>query len=513
MSATTRWVQYQISATGSTCVGATAGLGTRGYAPAEGATDTDTFSIGTSNEKLHITIDAVTDYVTLSSGVDLDPRFIARDITEKLHNLNKGTDGYDYAQCFWENNRFVLYSGSMGTDSDVAVISGSSSAHLELGWGTSTPVSGDITTNDYSSGGVTVSGTYNGFFDEVYKIVANLENPIQSPQKGGSNSYTGDISTGGAYNHTATIVYDVIIDVGNGTTMGGGSGSVPKMTWDSNGGGDDSTTYVELLYPNYWYEVGTKGLMVKFTDAVFNSCDPAYFITCNDVQWVEGTNPTLGAGSAMYFYGSNRGDDAVTAITCQDDSYTQLGSRGLYIKFNGDSADTFSAGDEFYVVCRPPQPSSFDVTNLSYGNVTVSTESPVKCVMFEITSGAMEMSTVRFGLQSHGSFSHHNENGNDTLFRFGTVGPGQNAGSSPISSLEWRENVTAADMAGDSPPAYLYGINKNMGVVSDADASEVVGASGCAGMTSDPIFVNIKLGASEVGANSLVNYRIYFDYS
>lgn len=518
MSATTRWVEYETSATGSVGVGATEGLGTRGRVPADGASDTDTFNIGTGNNRLHVSIDTVGGFITLVSGTNLDPRFVARDITEKLHNLGKGIDGYDYAQCVWENGKLILYSGSLGSGSSAIVTSGTNTAHLELGWGTSTPVGGSITSNDYSSGGVTISGTYNGFFDETYRIVANKENPIQTPVKGGSNSYTGTITTGGAFNYTSSAIeYTLNIDIVNGTTMGGGTGNVPKLSWTSSPAVDDSSGPVELLYPNYWYNLGTKGAMVKFTDAVFNSCSPgtpAWTIDCNRVQYVQASNPTLGAGSAMYFYGSNRGDDADSSITCRDDQLTQLGTRGLYIKFIGLPADTFSAGDEFYVVCRPPQPKSYNITNVNYGNVTVSTESTVKSVIFEITSGAIEISTVKFGLQSHGTFEHHNEGSSDTYFRFGTVGPGQPAGSpSATDGLEWRTNVTSTDIASDTPPAYLYATKENLAVVSDADDSEEIGSSCYMGMVSDPIFMNIRLGAGEVGSNSSINKRCFFDYS
>jgi hypothetical protein len=32
-------------------------------------------------------------------------------------------------------------------------------------------------------------------------------------------------------------------------------------------------------------------------------------------------------------------------------------------------------------------------------------------------------------------------------------------------------------------------------------------------MCADPIWLGIKLGTAEVGANSTINYRIYFDYN
>ena len=371
------------------------------------------------------------------------------------------------------------------------------------------------TENSYN-GGVTVSGAYNGFFDETYTIVICKEYGVNTPSKGGSNSYTGTITQGGYYNFTDSATYTINIDTTNGTTMGGGTGNVPKMSWTCVGISDDSAADVELLYPNYWYKVGTKGAMVKFTDAVFSHCPPgtpAWTLVCSYPQYTHGTNTTGAAGDALYVWGSTRGDDAGAGgqLATSETSWTRLGSRGIYIKFNG--SNNFEAGDEFKVICTPPQPSSYGITNLNYGNVTVSTESAVKAVIFEITSGAVEMSTVKFGLQSHGSFSHHTENNSDTYFRFGTVGPGNNSGSSPADGLEWRTSVTASDISSDTPPSYLYATEDNLNVVSDADDSEAVGASGFMGMASDPIWLNIKLGASEVGANSTINYRIFFDYS
>lgn len=519
-SAHTRWVEYPVDAEGvyGTGGGIREGRGTSAYSMATGAPDTDSFNIGTANNRLHFSVNGEDAYVTLASGVGLDPRFVARDITEKIHNLGKNEPAWNQARCVWENNRLKLYSGALGSGTSITVVSGTNTAHIELGFGTKVEVGGSNDsprgTNNYPSG-VTVSGTYNGFFDEVYDIMINKEYNISAPVKGGSNNYTGTMTIGGIYHHSASDVYDIRINTTNGTTMGAGTGNVPKMSWTSSLG-DNSATAVELLYPNYWYYVGTKGLKVKFTDAVFNHCvdSAAWTVACTHPQYTFGSNVQGAAGSALYIWSSSRGDDLGPnqALVTSEEEFTRLGSRGLFIKFNG-SGNLFQAGDMFKVICTPPQPKSYDVTNLSYGNVTVSTESPVKCVMFEIMSGAIEMSTVKFGLQSHGTFQHHKENNNDTYFRFGTVGPGQNAGSSPVDKLEWRANTSASDLSSDIPPSYMYSTKENLSVVVDADDSENIGASGFMGMTSDPIWVNIRLGASEVGANSTINHRIFFDYS
>ena len=291
--------------------------------------------------------------------------------------------------------------------------------------------------------------------------------------------------------------------------MGGGTGNVPTMAWTATG--DNSTNPIELLYPDYWYQLGTKGVMVKFSDAVFNTVSPAWTIACTYPQYAEGSNAQAAPGTALYIWGSTRGDDSAAALVTSAVAYTRLGSRGVYFKFG--SGNNLYGGDEFYVVCKPPQPSSYDISNLNFGNVTVSTNSAVKAVTFEIMSGAVEMSTVKFGLQSHGSFSHHDAGNTDTEFHFGTVGGGNNAGSGDIDGKEWRANVSASDISSDTPPSYLYATKEDLAVVVDADNSEAIGASHYMGLVADSVFVAIQLGASEVGANSTINYRLYFDYS
>ena len=515
MTATTRWIEYSVSAAGSYSDGDANYVGTRGYSTATSSVD-DGFTITAANNRLHVEIDGDSEYITLASGTDIDPRSVARDITEKLHNLGKNDTAFDNAICVYENNKLKLYSGSLGSGSSAAVVSGTNTAHLTLGWGTSSSPGGSASGNSYN-GVLTVSGTYNGFFDEVYRIVINREPNVGTPTKDGSNNYTGTCTTRGAFKHTNDLTYSISIDCTNGTTMGGGTGGVPTMSWTSTGSADDSAAPVELLYPNYWYKLGTKGAMIKFSDAVFNTVSPAYTVACTYPHYAEGTNATAYVGTAKYIWGSDRGDDVReystgAAITTVSGSYTPLGTRGLSVSFAGGTG-VLAGGDEFYVLCRPPQPSTVGVTNLNYGNVTVSTESAVKCVVFEITSGAVELGAVKFGLQSHGTFTHHNAGNSDTKFRFGTVGPGNTAGTSPVSGLEWRSNVAASDIATDIPMSYMYASKENLSVVGDADASESIGASAYYGMVSDPMWLNVRLGSSEVGANAGINYRIYFDYS
>ena len=521
MVAITRWVAYNLSAQGSAGDGRGAGgIGTRGYSIGTASVG-DSFTIGPTTNRLHISMDGDSGpYITLYSGADLDPRFVARDITEKMHNLSKADERWDNAICKWENhpaygNRFKIYSGTLGVASTVTVASGTNTAHAILGWSTKSESGGTVENStggaNTFSGDITISGTYYGFFDEVYKIVITNDNDedrgIGTPVK--SITYAGTMTTGGVYNYTADTTYTITINTTNGTTMGQGTGNVPTMTWTAAPSADNSAASTELLYPDTWYNVGARGLMVKFTDAVFGN--GTWQIPCYKPDYTSGTNVTDPPGTAYFAYSSDRGDMGAAAVTPASGTYGALGSRGLYFTLNPTGpSDDLGIRDEFYVICSAPKPDSYNITSLNYGNVTVSTESDVKCVMFEIESGAAQMSTVKFGLQNHGSFSHHNAGNSDTYFRFGTVGPENVAGTGATNKIEWYPDITAADIDSDTPPSYLYATEDNLPVVSTADASEEVGNIG---LTSDLVWLNIRLGSSETGANSTINYRLYFDYS
>lgn len=521
MASVTRWVKYDVSAVGAAGDGRSAGCkGTRGGEAGVGTVDADGITIGPTTNRLYINIDGPAPpnpYITLYSGSNLDPRFIARDITEKLHNMDTGDERWANATCLWEDgdwgagtteadNRFRIYSGSLGSSSSVTVAtSGTNSAHAILGFDTKKPIPGAATGNTFN-GTVSSSGVYTGLFDEVYTVFASNRDDRGIGTLNDANIvYGGTATVGGVFTSTGTPTYTMTIDVTNGTTMGGGTGNVPRMRWTSTDSDDmGAGEYVELLYPLHWYKVGTKGVMIKFTDAVFAA---GYFtLPVYETEHTDGSNSNGALGIAKYVYSSNRGDSSTTAVTTVSGGYTTLGSKGLQITFSG--TNNLYARDVFYVLCAGPLPgasANYNITSLNYGNVTVSTDSAVRAVMFEIESGAVELSTVKFGLQNHGSFDHHKEGNADTHFRFGTVGPGH-----PKNGTEWHQNITYDDLNDDVAPAYLHAVYKSLDVVTTADDSKTVGNFG---LTADPVWLCIHLGASETGANSTINYRLYFDYS
>ena len=107
MAAVTRWVEYLINEEGVYGTGGTGvdGAGTPGYSYATASVG-DSFNIGSANNRLYLTIDGGAingNYITLASGSDLDPRFVAKNIAEKIHNTGT-TIGVAQAQCYWTND-------------------------------------------------------------------------------------------------------------------------------------------------------------------------------------------------------------------------------------------------------------------------------------------------------------------------------------------------------------------------------------------------------------------------
>ena len=527
MAAITRWVQLDTTSNGTIGDGKTGCVGTRGYSTGTSSVG-DTFTIGSTTNKLHLSIDGdAGPYVTLYSGTNLDPRFVAQDITNKLRDLGKADTSWDHAICRWENtpdegNRFKIYSGTLGTDAQVAVTSGSDSADTLLGFTTKDEVGGspNHSVGAYNfAGDISVGGTYRGFLPETYKIVVTTDNNavrgIDTANMVKSIVYDGTFTTGGVYNWTADTVYQITIDVTNGSTQGAGTSNVPRMSWETISDGilpgsadinDDSDPAgpTELLYPDTWYNVGTKGLMVKFSDAVFAA--GTWKVGCYGPEFAEGSNTTAAVGTAYVSYSSDRGDMGGAVQTSASGVAMSIGTRGVTVAFNPDNgSDYLGIRDEFFIIANGPKPSNYNISSLNYGNVTVSTESDTRCVSFEVESGAYQLSSVKFGLQSHGSFAHHDAGNSDTLFRFGTVGPGN-----PKNGIEWTPNITPDLIDSDTPPADLYATKANLSVVSTADDSQSIGNG--PNLISDPVWIGIKLGSSETGA-STCNYRLFFDYS
>jgi len=528
MAAVSRWVRFPVAATTQI---SSSKVGTPGTSRGT-ANTADSFTIpGSSANQIKVNVDgagAPAPYeLTLSSGTSLDPRFIAKDIQRKLQAYGTVNDGFKYAQVEFSNwssangyGQFIIRSGTTGAASSVTVTNGSSSVLSTIGMNTLGEAAGTVnhlgtsTANGAYGGTVTTSGTYQGAFDDVYHVVIAGAAMIGTVAYGGGNTYgvgnAGVAAAAGDWNYDSNNTYVLTVDTTNGSTMGGGTGNVPTFTVAmSVGSGDTVATAQEILFSDVYYAIGTRGLYLKFTDYPFGN---------SDTVTVPLTASVTGGGSvatAEYVIHSRCGDNNSTP-TLTSASPTDVGTKGVTVSF---TSGTLAAKDEWRTFCQSPTPEAYGVTSMDYGNVTVTTDSAVKVHQFEITSGAVAMSNVKFSLQNNGTFSHHEAGNSDTLFHFGVVGAGNrgDGGGGAGTGPEWPPvTITAADISQDKAggstgaPVNLYSSKDNLSVVASADNAEVVGNEGLA---ADFVFTAIKLGSDETGANSTINYRCYFDYS
>jgi hypothetical protein len=538
MVATSRFVEFSVTGqTFATGVSTEAvAKGTRGFSRGTGlSTGEDDFTITlNSNDQLAVNINSVGPFtITLTSGTNLDPRFVARDISYRLHNASSN-DAFKFSQCEWRNggggvnsrNSFIIYSGVLGNNAgnnDVNVSSpGIRDARTTLGFDTVDEQAGQnfatlFPTSSYT-GALTISGSYSGQFDDFYTIIIGDNETVGNPTGGGGNTYAGVAETGGIYTGSAVDTYTITISTTAGSVMGAGSGNVPTFTVADTPGSDDNANSIELLYPNNWYDVGALGVRIRFTDAPFGNGDTFTVVATP----ASGTGYPKAVGAANYTFTSSQEDSSkahsISAITTQTTG-TQLGTRGVTVAFS--NSGTLSLRERFHVTCRGPQPLTENVTQLNYGNVTVSTQSPVKVVWFEIIGGAVEMSTIKFSLQSHGTFQHHDQGSADTEFHYGTCGAGNDApggGATSNSQVEFPTDsngvgrILATDIDQDSAPSYLFATRQDLPVVASADLAQSVG-NYLGALVSDFVFLSVKLGASVTGANSTINYRVFFDFS
>lgn len=514
MPATSRWVLYDPdSDTAFTAAtnAAISGTGTRGYSEASTATSGVFTIVAGVSDQMQVSIDAGSlQQITLTSGTNLDARTVARDIEWKLKQLPQTE--FDLCQVEYINNKFRIWSSTLGTTSQVGIDNGANDCLHLLGMASSQ--GGPVTVNQVNgaaslnngayTGQLTVGGVYKGQFSDMYTVLIGTIHPIGNVVGSGTNVYTGSGTSTGSWDEAYVETYTISINNSLGSVMNNGAGNVPTMTWTSTSG-DNSGAAVELLYSNYYYEVGTKGLRVKFTDAPFGNGD-TFTITCSAIAFAQGSNTAAAVGSAQYVWSSLREGKSSSATTTQVTG-TAVGNKGLTVAFS--NSGNLTRRDKFTIIASAPQPTTIGVTVLNYGAVTVSTYSPTKVVWFELIAGATVLSSPRFGLQSHGTAQHHNAGNNDTKFAFGAAGRGNPASD----GSEWKKGIIGAtDLASDTPPSYLNQTEDNLPVVSTAAASKAVGVAP-GEMVTDFLYLAVKLGSTETGSNPSIVYRMFFDFS
>jgi len=463
---------------------------------------------------------------TLASGVNRDPRVLARDITDMMHReYPTNTPIWTNANCGWWSNGFKVNAGICGHNASVQIDYTANSAAELLGFTHGTVAygsdnyrlpdgeiaAGNKSTNTWS-GSVSVSGTsFKGAWDEWVAVAVNSDGGSGQGTAAiithASGTYPGTVTLGGVYNYSDDTVYHVQVSVsGSASYMTGVKDAVPLMTWYGTGGDTTmSGSAIQLLYADQPYPLGNKGLWIKFSNSPFSYPGDAWMISASGI--LDGSNYQWGSAMRKIIWSSHKGDTEWTQqSTSTYGNYFRVGRGGVYIAANQDY--NVAPGDTLRVRVPGPVPYLFDTSSINLGNITVTTTSSIFAIRFDLIAGAVELTNVKYSLLSNGGMGYHD--GTNTAFRYGTVGRGNKA-TATLYDVEWWNGVTAADMV-PPQPSYLYDIDANLTVVSTADDSKSIGIDPFDALCSDYIFGAIQLGADESGQKTVV-YRCYFDYS
>ena len=467
--------------------------------------------------------------ITLASGTNLDPRVMARDITDRMHrDYPVNTPIWTQAYCLWWGDGFSLHTGIAGLNASVSVQYTANSAAATLGF-TEGVVSygsdnnrlykggiaaGNKTTNTYS-GSISVSGTsFAGAWDEYTVVAINSDAGLGQGSARlithASGTYPGTVTLGGIYNHSTSTTYHVTVTTsGSASYMNGVLNAVPTMSWyvDYGSGDVSASGTTQLLYPKLPYPLGTKGLWIKFSNAPFGYPGDAWQIQASGIIAPTGYDYQWGSAMRKVIWSSIKGDVQWNYQSTQTyGNYFPIGTKGIYVAANQNY--NVSPGDTFRFRVPGPVPYNYDLTSINLGNITVTTSSRVFCARFDLIGGATELTTVKFSLLDDGGMAYHD--GINTAIRFGTVGPGQPAVTQSYQ-VEWWNQVNVQDLV-PPQPSYLYAINANLTEVSTADDSQVIGVDPFDALISDYIFSAVMLGADESGQKTMV-YRCYYDYT
>jgi hypothetical protein len=515
MPATSRWVYFDPnSSTGMTAqtYETISGAGNYGYVESANATSGTVTIVAGVSDQMKVSINGnAYQQITLTSGSNLDSRMVAREIEFKLKQLI--ATEMAYATVDFVNNKFRIRSSKLGASSSVAVNNGTNDCLQSLGMAASqggpltvTTVAGAATLNNAAyTGQLTASGVFKGQFSDIYSIMIGTIHPVGNVVASGANLYAGTPVSAGDWDEASNETYTVTISTANGAVQNAGTGSVPTFTVTSTLG-DNVVTPIELLHSDFYYNIGSKGLRLKFSDAPFGNGD-TFTIACTAIQYATAASGTSGAvGTAQYVWSSHSEGKSSSPTTTQVTG-TAVGTKGVTVSFS--NSGVLTRRDKFKIICSGPQPTTLGITVLNFGAVVVSAYSPTKVVWFELLSGANVLSTTRFGLNSHGSATQHFAGNNDTKFAFGNSGNGTPASD----GTEWKQGIVGnTDLASNTPPSYLAATQANLAVVSTATDSQPLGVA-YGQMVSDFIYLAIKLGSLESGPNSTIVYRMYYDFS
>jgi hypothetical protein len=439
-------------------------------------------SISSTDHSLRLIKNGTNIDILLCEGENLSPFYISYYLSQLLKSHNMDCEFINNCFIFKTDNETDTLSVGTANEND-----GKTPLYLDTVI-TGTGVDGE---NGYS-GSVSVSGIYTGMTNDTYWIMCSGNN-IFTVTPNPSNIYKGSIEVAGTFLSSSSINYTIAINTTNGNIANQGWGFTPKFTVSSTDT-DDTPVACDLLSYGVWYEIGNKGVKIRFTEYPFGNGD-SFTIDCLAPQTADGTNNTANSDEATFIVMSNEGViQSPTLLTYVDDPYTPYYKltleKGLEVNFE---SGTFTKGDTFVV-------KAYMDTYYEYGDVNlglIGTGEVGGCVGVRviIKEGAYKLDWCKIG------FSDKKEivslGYNKTEMRSGTVGK--------VKPKNTNEAVTTSNPVSIIDQFNYYLNYWEVGYYFDLGCGDPVFAS-------DPLYFIFKAGEEELTQLITPSFNIYYSY-
>jgi hypothetical protein len=421
--------------------------------------------------------------VILCEGANLSPFYVAYYLSQKL----KG----DNIDCEFVNNSFIFRTDDE-TDTLAMGTALSNDGKAVLGLSSPTTDDGIDGANSYE-GDISINGLYTGITNDTYWVKCSGNN-LFTVTPDPSNIYQGTMEVAGTFNFSSSTTYTITIDTVNGNMTNQGKGFVPLFTVASTGD-DDLPVACEIFSCNAWYEIGNKGVRVRFTDYPFGDND-SFQIDCLIPQTADGSNNTANADEATFIVTSNEGVmQSPTLLTFVDDPYTPyyklVLAKGLEIYFEDEA---FTKNDTFMV--KAYMDTYYETINLNLGLVGIGEMSNVVGIRVIIKEGGNVLKWCKFSFLDKKELTEIGYG--KTEFRAGTIGK--------INSKNSNEIVTT-----NNPTTVVTQFNNYLNYWELGYYYDAVGC-GDPLFTSDPLFFIFKASEEETTQLITPSFKIYYFY-
>lgn len=442
----------------------------------------DWLYISDSNNQLRIINNSTTIDITLPRGNNLSVFYVAYKIAQALKPYNMS--------CEFINNSFKITADSNNT---LSIGTPSNNGASTLGFSTVTTSNGSTGTNGYN-GSVTLNGLYTGL-DNIFFWVKVSGNNIFTLTPNATNFYKGSVIVSGNFNSVTSIQYTITISTLNSNKSLSGIGNNPTFSVTSTGG-DSSPSNMEIVAYDAWYEIGTKGVRIKFSDYAFGNGD-SFIIDCVSPQTANGITSTAAADTVKFVVLSNdRIQLSVTTLTYTDGAspyYKLQLENGIELRFENNLTKLFTTGDTFLVQAYMDIHS--DVYTVDLGITGAGEESVVHGLRVIAKEGIYKINTCKIGISNPGPLLQQGIG--KTEYRVGVLGKIQSKLSNEIITT----NV-AADV-----------ISQFYSYVSYLDTDVYITLqTGNPIFATDAFYLVLKPDEAEITQSFLGNMKVYFNY-